>query len=117
MAAAEQYIDRLGHEDKQLVDLVTAALVDPNIHTDARMRLHEEITELLRGAHHDAHRDGAAVEPRPAAQAPPERSPVDSDGVLRLLTEVLVDPNLHTDTRMRLHDQISRLVRDADVLA
>ena len=30
---------RLEGEDKQLVDLVTAVLVDPNLHTDTRMRL------------------------------------------------------------------------------
>jgi hypothetical protein len=114
MATTEQHIDRLGPEDRQLVDLVTAALVDPNIHTDTRMRLCEEITELLR-AHEHPHRGGATGEPRPAAKAPHKPSPADSDGVLRLLTNVLVDPNLHTDTRMRLHDQISRLLRDADV--
>jgi hypothetical protein len=113
MPTTEQHTHRLGPEDKQLVDLVTAALVDPNIHTDARMRLYEEITELLRDADH--RRRGGAEEPRPPAKALPEPSP-DSDGVSRVLTDVLVDPNLHTDTRMRLHDQISRLVRDADLL-
>ena len=116
MATTEQHTDRLGPKDKQLVDLVTAALVDPNIHTDTRMRLHEEITESLRGAHDDPHRGGTADDSRAPAKAPPEPSPADSDGVLRLLTEVLVDPNLHTDTRMRLHAQITGLVRDADGL-
>ena len=38
----------LDGEDKQLVDLVTSVLVDPNIHTDTRMRLFEEISRLLR---------------------------------------------------------------------
>jgi hypothetical protein len=115
MATKQQHIDRLGPEDKQLVDLVTAALVDPNIHTDTRMRLHEQITEILRYAR-DPHYAGAAEEPRPPAKAAPQPSRADSDGLSRLLTEVLVDPNLHTDTRMHLHDQISRLVHDADVL-
>jgi len=116
MATTEQHIDRLGAEDKQLVDLVTAALVDPNIHTDTRMRLCEEITELLRGAHDGPHGGVAADQPRPPAKAHRNPTSPDSDGVTRLLTEVLVDPNLHTDTRMRLHDQISRLIHDADVL-
>ena len=39
---------RLAGEDKQLVDLVATLLVDPNIHTDARMRLHREIADVLR---------------------------------------------------------------------
>ena len=115
MATKEQNLDRLGPEDRQLVDLVGAALVDPTIHTDTRMRLCEEITELLRDAHDEPHL-GGAEKPRPPATASPEPSPADSDGVSRLLTEVLVDPSLHTDTRMRLHDQISGLVRDADLL-
>jgi hypothetical protein len=43
----------LPDEDGQLVDLVTSVLVDPNLHTDLRMRLHREITELLRTTHED----------------------------------------------------------------
>ena len=116
MATKEQNLDRLGPEDRQLVDLVGAALVDPTIHTDVRMRLYQEITEILRYVHRDVH-PGATVDSRrrqvPAHAQPP---PVDADGVADLLAEVLVDPNLHTDTRMRLHAQISRLVRDADLL-
>ena len=38
---------RLEGEDKQLVDLVTAVLVDPNLHTDMRMRIHQEILQIL----------------------------------------------------------------------
>ena len=34
-------------EDQHLVDLLTAALVDPNVHTDVRMRLHRTISEIL----------------------------------------------------------------------
>ena len=41
---------RLEGEDKRLVDLVTAVLVDPNVHTDVRMRLHREIAEALRSS-------------------------------------------------------------------
>ena len=49
----EAKAQRLGAEDGQLVDLVTAALVDPNLHTDTRMRISKEITELLRATHDD----------------------------------------------------------------
>jgi hypothetical protein len=38
---------RLASKDKKRVDLVKAALVDPNLHTDARMRLQRAITKLL----------------------------------------------------------------------
>jgi hypothetical protein len=118
MATREQNLDRLGPEDRQTVDLVTAAMVDPTIHTDERMRLYEEITEILRYAHHDVHpratSDSRRRQVTPHAQPPPLP---DADGVADLLAEVLADPNLHTDTRMRLHQQISRLVRDADILA
>lgn len=41
---------RLGREDGQLVDLVDRILVDPDLHTDARIRLHREIREILRRA-------------------------------------------------------------------
>ncbi len=34
-------------EDQRVVDLVNAALVDPNLHTDLRLQLHERIAELL----------------------------------------------------------------------
>jgi hypothetical protein len=37
----------LAGTDKQLVDLLTAVLVDPHLHTDTRMRLHREISEIL----------------------------------------------------------------------
>jgi hypothetical protein len=70
-----------------LVDLVDSVLVDPNLHTDTRMRLHREIGELLRAKH--------------------------GDHLPALLHSVLVDPNLHTDLRMRLHREISEMVRGA----
>ena len=37
-------------EDAELVDLLTAVLVDPNLYTDLRMRLHREIRAILRAA-------------------------------------------------------------------
>jgi hypothetical protein len=117
MAAKEQNLDRLGSDDRKLVDVVAAVLVDPTIHTDVRMRLHEEITEILRYAQHDVHPRATTDARRRQVPAHAQPPPTDADGVRDLMTEVLVDPNLHTDTRMRLHEQISRLVRDAEILA
>ena len=117
MATKEQNLDRLGAEDKQFVDLVAAALVDPNVHTDVRMRLCEEITEILRYAHHDRHPRATTDSRRRQVPTHTQPPPTAADGVADLLAEVLVDPNLHTDTRMRLHEQITRVIRDADTLA
>lgn len=117
MAAYEQKEAQLGAEDRKLMDLVTAALVDPNIHTDERMRLYEEITEIVRNAHQDLHRRVVAAGERHPVNARKQPIPTDSDGIRDLLAEVLVDPNLHTDTRLRLHDEISRRLRDAKVRA
>jgi hypothetical protein len=86
----------LGADDRALVDLLTAVLVDPNVHTDLRMRLHREVSAILRAAREDLDRaaaDGHGVEP--------ENKPLPD-----LLTAVLVDPDLHTDLRMRLHREI-----------
>ena len=93
-------------EDKYLVDLVTAVLVDPNIHTDTRMRLDHEITDILVAAHEPLRRRRAPHH-RPAVVAP------HADGASDLLASALVDPNLHTDTRMRIHHEISQILRDA----
>jgi hypothetical protein len=35
--------------------LLAAALVDPNLHTDARMRLYHDTEEILRGVDGDLH--------------------------------------------------------------
>jgi hypothetical protein len=117
MTVNEQNQARLGTEDRQLVDLVTSALVDPDIHTDVRMRLSEEITEILRYAHREPHRPAAHGGHQRSVNAPEQPLPADSNAVPDLLAQVLVDPTLHTDTRMHLHEQISRLLRDADILA
>lgn len=110
---------KLETEDAKLLDLVTAVAVDPNLHTDLRMRLHEEITELLRATHE--HIYGAAVrqvdgrgEQAVRGDGTPEPATVTDDPRLaKLLKAMLVDPNLHTDMRMRLHDQIPKLVETA----
>jgi hypothetical protein len=43
----------LAPEDRELVDLLRAVLVDPNLHTDRQMRLHREISAILRSARRD----------------------------------------------------------------
>ncbi len=49
MSSDKTHRDRteLSGDDAQVVDLLTAVLVDPNLHTDLRMRLHEEIRRML----------------------------------------------------------------------
>lgn len=90
-------------EDRRLVDLATAALVDPNLHTDLRMRLHREITELLRVTHEGAHGPAGREVHRRAREAHGDHLP-------DLLTAVLVDPNVHTDMRTRLHREIQEML-------
>ena len=69
--------------------LGAAALVDPSLHTDTRMHISNEITELLRGTHEDLYgSDGRERHERTAA-AHDHQLP-------RMLEAVLVDPNLHT---------------------
>ena len=53
MASMQHENKRLEPEDQKLVDLLRDVLVDPNLHTDTRLRLHREISEILRGAHVD----------------------------------------------------------------
>jgi hypothetical protein len=43
--------DELRAEDRHLVDLVSTALTDPNLHTDMCMCLRREIPELVRATH------------------------------------------------------------------
>ena len=101
--------------DVHLVDLVSAALVDPELHTDARMRLHGELTELIENARH-------GVTGREISEAPtPPSEPADGEAaqvvaahaLTKDLSTVLVDPRVHTDTRLRLHKQIPELIRAA----
>ena len=44
--------------------MLSSVLVDPNLHTDVRMRIHREISEILRGAVNGRQR--AAVGSAPA---------------------------------------------------
>ena len=46
-------------DDRELVDLLTAVLVDPNLHTDLRMRLHREVSAILRAAREELDRAAA----------------------------------------------------------
>lgn len=93
-------------KDRRLVDLLTSVLTNPNIHTDTRMRLHEEIGEILRSAHDDIH--GAA------GKTMHQRALDSHAGQLPdLLGSVLVDPALHTDLRMRLHEEIGEILAAA----
>ncbi len=87
------------------MDLVNAALVDPNLHTDARMRISARLAELLHATHREMHPATPAPAGPPVPHGhEPARHPVD------LLSEVLVDPNLHTDLRLQLHERIAELL-------
>lgn len=92
---------RPAHDDRRLVDLVGTALTDPDMHTDTRMRLHRELTELLRRAHPNLPETGEG-----------DSAPAEGGAHLpSLLERVLVDPNLHTDVRLRLHREIQEILR------
>jgi hypothetical protein len=88
------------------VDLVSAVLVDPNLHTDQRMRLHEEIGQLLHTAHEPSHAVVVHAGRNRRREAGGEYLP-------DLIQGVLSDPNLHTDMRMRLYREIPELVSAA----
>ena len=107
MASMQHEKKRLEPGDQRLVDLLQDVLVDPNLHTDTRLRPHQEIGEILRGAHIDLH--------GPAGHEVHARALETHGGRLPdLLATVLVDPNLHTDTRLRLHEQIAQILDSAD---
>ena len=110
---AQQESHKPDATDVHLVDLVSAALVDPNLHTDARMRLHGELTELIEAARHGL--SSRAISEAPAlSQEPADRSEVLAARKLaEVLSAVLVDPNLHTDTRLRLHQEIPEMIQAA----
>jgi hypothetical protein len=102
----QQTTPQPGAEDRGLVDLLRAALVDPNLHTGRRMRLHREISAILRAARADLYGESADTTNESALDA-------DGDRLPDLLMSVLVDPNLYTDLRMRLHREIRVLVASA----
>jgi len=101
--------------DVHLVDIVSTALVDPELHTDARMRLHRELTELIESARHGL----SGLEITEASTQSPESADGGSAEVVaahklsKVLSAVLVDPSLHTDTRVRLNEQIPEMIRAA----
>jgi hypothetical protein len=90
-------------EDAELVDLLTAVLVDPNLHTDRRMRLHHEISAVLRAIQRDLYGESGGESRYQAIEADTRELP-------DLLTTVLVDPNLHSDLRMRIHRDIRTIL-------
>ena len=106
MASMQHEGKLLEPEDQKLVDLLGDVLVDPNLHTDTRLRLHQEIEEILRGAHVDMHGPAGHEVHARALETHAGRLP-------DLLATVLVDPNLHTDTHMRLHEQIAQILDSA----
>ncbi len=91
--------------DGQLVDLVSAALEDPELDTDRRMRLQGEIREVLRKAHVDVHGD--------AGREAHDELAREHERVERMLHAVLTDPDLHTDLRMRLLQEIPKVTESA----
>lgn len=93
-------------DDRELVDLLTAVLVDPNLHTDLRMRLHREVSAILRAAREEL--DRAAADKVQAHEVERHEEPLPD-----LLMAVLVDPDLYTDLRMRLHREIHEVVSRA----
>ncbi len=91
--------------DEQLVDLVSTALEDPDLDTDRRMRLQREIREVLHRAHVDVHGQ--------AGREAHDRLAREHAQVERMLEAVLVDPDIHTDLRMRLLQDIPKLTHRA----
>ena len=99
---------QLAPEDRELVDLLRQVLVDPNLYTDRRMRLHREIDAVLRSVHRDLYGERADDAYEQALEGLDDRLP-------DLLRTVLVDPNLYTDLRMRLHREIRGVLQSAAV--
>ena len=93
-------------DDGHLVDQVTAALVDPNLHTDTRMRLRREISDVLRDAHEELHGPKGAEAHEQLVEAHDHQ-------LQKVLREVLVDPELPTALRTRLHREIPEILRAA----
>ena len=91
--------------DRQLVDLVSRVLEDPELSTDRRMRLQNEIAEVLRQAHEDVHGD--------AGREAHEQLAREHERVEHLLHAVLVDPDLNTELRMRLLHEIPKVTEAA----
>ena len=97
----------LAADDRDLIDLLRAVLVDPNLHTDRRMRLHRDISAVLRSTHDDLYGESADRAYENTLEA-------DGDCLPDLLTAVLIDPNLYTDLRLRLHREIRGLLSSSE---
>jgi len=69
---AHDHLEKLSGRDRQLVDLLMQVLVDPNLHTDTRMRLHYEIGKLLDEAREQRPPLSKAVD----QPGPPEGAPL-----------------------------------------
>jgi hypothetical protein len=106
MASMQHEKNRLELADQKLVGLLGDVLADPNLHTDTRLRLHQEIAEILREAHVDLHGSAGGDVHARALEAHGGRLP-------DMLATVLVDPDLRTDTRMRMHEQIAQILDSA----
>ena len=101
-----QTTQELPVEDAELVDLLMAVLVDPNLHTDRRMRLHHEISAVLRAIERDLYGESRGESRFETLEA-------DTTELPDLLTTVLVDPNLHSDLRLRIHRDIRMILGSA----
>ena len=101
MVSLQHEKKRLEPEDQKLVDLLGDVLVDPNVHTDTCLCLHQEIAEILRGAHVDVHRPAGSDVHARALETNAGRLP-------DLLAAVLVDLNC---TRIRACGCTSRSPR------
>ena len=93
-------------DDGQLVDQVRSALVDPDLNTDTRMRLRREISDVLRGAHEELHGPKGAEAHEQLVEAHDHH-------LQKVLRDVLVDPELPTALRIRLHNEIPEILRAA----
>lgn len=101
----------LSSEDHRLVELVDSVLVDPNVHTDLRLRLHHEIADLVTRTGREARARAGTPEASETGAPPPVPGPAPaSPGAAELLRAVLVDPDLHSDLRLRLHREIPSLI-------
>jgi hypothetical protein len=88
----------------EVVDQVASVLADPNVHTDQRMRLAQQIEQLLLATGSGGDHPGA-----PASGKPGQPGSEDEQ-LVAWLDAVLVDPDVHTDMRLRLHRDILKLL-------
>ena len=90
----------------KVVDELAAVLADPNLHTDMQMRLQQEVKDLLRSTHEEAHGPAGPAVHESALATHGEHLP-------DLVTAVLTDPNVHSELRMRICREIPELVSAA----